>query len=170
MRGGRCWAVAVALALVGACGGSGDDTGRESTTSTPTGPASIEQYAAIVSEHSPELLEVIDAASGCLDGYVFPCEGGAAISVYRVGLQASLLSSKFGAGEAVPEEIEALVERTMAAAEAAQAHSEVFTAGNCGPQPGDDTSPADTCAEAARNALLANSEIQAALLAWEPHS
>jgi hypothetical protein len=164
MRWGS-WAVAVVVALGGACGSDGDQTERE-TTSTASGPATVEQYAAIISDHSPELLEVIDTANGCLEGYEFPCDGAQAITVYRVTLQASLLARDLRTGE-MPADIEALVERTLAATEAAQLQAQAFDDGNCGPQPGVEASPAASCSETAQFARLANEELKAALLAWE---
>jgi hypothetical protein len=165
MRRWGCWAVAGFVAVGAACGGDDD---QASTTTTAGEPATAQQYASIVSEHSPDLVEVIDGANGCLDGYRYPCDGGSAITVYRVSLQASLLASGLRAGEP-PAEIEELLERTMAATEAAQHHADAFDAGNCGPQPGVEADPAASCVDTARYALLANNELKAALLAWEPY-
>lgn len=168
MRRWGCWAAAAVLALAGACGGDESEDESE-TTSTGTEPATVEQYAAIVAEHAPDLLEVLEGAKGCLEGYEYPCDGAAAITVYRVTLQASLLGRELRAGEP-PAEVEDLVERTLAAAEAAELHAQVFTDGNCGPQPGIDVSPAPSCADTAQFAFLANRELEAAVLAWEPPS
>jgi hypothetical protein len=161
-------ALVVLLGLLAACSADGEGT-SSTTTSAATAPVTAEELAAIVAARGAELSDVIDAARVCLDGYQFPCTGEAAINVYRVSLQASLLAGDLRPGDTVPAEIEELLERTMAATEAALAHAEAFSDGNCGPQPGDSREPAESCATTAQNALLANNELKAVLDAWAPY-
>ena len=184
MRRWGLWLVAAVVALAAACSdedgaSSSTATEREGTGPTTTATASVEQYASIVSKHSAEMLDAIDIAEECLGAYQFPCDAGPAITVSRVALQASTLALELGLADndsssnvlyigAVPKELEDLVERTMAAAESAQLHGEAFNDQNCGAQPGDDVNPADSCVETAQFSSLANNELKAALLAWEP--
>lgn len=159
--------------LLAACGGGGGEKAAQSPTASPSPSirvATTSQVASIVSKSRGDMRAQLDKAERCSS--MDACEQLDFLSYETLRLQSSTLALGLENGDdpstglfigVYPQELQALVERTIQDARASEAALEAFFDADC------TTTAPDSCESLNLDVQLKIRALESTLNAWEPY-